>query len=273
MVLSPKPSGEVDQSVLAEAAQLLDLNPAQLSTLLGLRLPLPAVEVSDINDAERLQALLQNLGIDSLAIPMAEMMAMDQSYRVRALAFSADELTGLLATGGSSVSARLDEIVLLVTGRLVVSRAELEQRRKRGGKQTVDSRQLFSDESVLDFYFTESATSWRIRANAFDFSCLGSLRSATAFENYRILINFLSEKAPQAQLDDSYSRIRSALEIGWPIEPRTSTGEWRRRGAGKFNMTTITTTDNEEQFTRYSRLRFYLTRRNPQLDGSVGNNG
>ena len=44
----------------------------------------------------------------------------------------------------------------------------------------------------------------------------------------------------------------------WPLEQQTRKGEWRRSGAGKFDMATVTTTDNEAQFNRYSRLRYCL---------------
>jgi hypothetical protein len=71
----------------------------------------------------------------------------------------------------------------------------------------------------------------------------------------------LRERATKAQFDDSYAQARAALEIVWPLEPQTKIGEWRRSGAGKFDTATVTTTDNEDQFTRYSRLRHYLRTR------------
>jgi hypothetical protein len=151
-----------------------------------------------------------------------------------------------------------DEVTLLVAGRLLLSRQETEERKRRGRKQMVDSRHLSSDESVLDLYTTSAEVNWRISANNFDFSCLGSAKAATAFENFAALIKLLQERAPNARFDDSYNQARPALATVWPIEPQTRKGEWRRSGAGKFDVATVTTTDNEGQFTRYSRLLRYL---------------
>ena len=76
----------------------------------------------------------------------------------------------------------------------------------------------------------------------------------TAFENFTGLLNLLRARAPNAEFDDSYVRLRPVLENVCPLEPQTRKGEWRRSGAGKVDVATVTTTDNEAQFNCYSRL-------------------
>jgi hypothetical protein len=51
------------------------------------------------------------------------------------------------------------------------------------------------------------------------------------------------------------------------LEAQRRTGDWRRSGAGKFDMATVTTTDNETQFNRYSRLRHRLKLREMDRSG------
>ena len=77
----------------------------------------------------------------------------------------------------------------------------------------------------------------------------------TAFENFTTLINLLRLRAPKIGVDDSYRSLRALLRNVWPLEPQTRKGEWRRRGAGKVDVSAVTTIDNEIQFNSYSRLR------------------
>jgi len=258
VVLLPTPEGNLAEPILAEAAKLLQLKSAELSRIVALRQPLPATRTKTIEEASKITEALRALGVESTTVPSHKLHLEESSKKVCALEFSDEALTATLVGSNARVSARWDELTLLVTGRLVLSRIEVEERRRRGRKQTVNSRHLSADESVLDVYPATSEINWRIRASNFDFSGLGSTRSLTTFENFTVLLNFLRERATNAQSDDSYAQARSALEIVWPLESQTRIGDWRPSGAGKFDTATVTTTDNEGQFTRYSRLRHYL---------------
>ena len=167
---------------------------------------------------------------------------------------------------GERVSVRWDDLTLIVAGRLLVNRVEVEERRRRGRPEPRDTRELFSDEAVLDLYTGASVGGCRITANAFDFSCLGVEKAMTTFENLTTLLGKLRERAPNVELDDSYVSLRPVLQNVWPLEAQTRKGDWRRSGAGKFDIATVTTTDNKAQFNRYSRLRHRLKSR--EMDGS-----
>ena len=260
VVLLPTPEGCLEEPTLTGAAKVLQLKPVELSRIFALRQPLPATRMGTVKEASGITDALRAFGIESTTVPRHELHLEESSKRIYALEFSDNALTATLVGSNARVSAGWDELILLLTGRLLLSRVEVEERRRRGRKQTVNSRHLSTDESVLDVYVATSEINWRIRANSFDFSCLGSARSVTAFENFTVLTKVLQERASKAQFDDSYAQARSALEIVWPLEPQTKMGDWRRSGAGKFDTATVTTTDNEDQFTRYSRLRHYLRR-------------
>jgi hypothetical protein len=108
---------------------------------------------------------------------------------------------------------------------------------------------------VVDLYRNSEAVGWRIAANSFDFSCLGEAKAMTAFENLTTLINLLKARAPGIEFDSSYLSLRPVLNNVWPLDPQTKPGEWRRRGVGKVDISTVTIIDNENQFNAYSRLR------------------
>lgn len=201
---------------------------------------------------------LRTQGIETLTVAHEDLHLGSAAKRIRALELSDDSLTAISTSGIGKVTARWDEVTLLVVGRLLLNRHETEERKRRGRKQMVDSRQLSADESVLDLYTKSDEINWRISATNFDFSCLGSAKAVTTLENFVALISLLRDRASNARFDDSFNQARSALASVWPVEQQTRTGEWRRSGAGKFDVATVTTTDNEDQFRRYSRLRHCL---------------
>lgn len=259
VVLAPAPDRQVDESSVADAAILLHLNPAELSRIIAAAQPLPLARIPAQDEAAAIGQSLRRLGFENLIISNDDLHLELSSTKIRALVCSDDSLTAVPAGGGAAQgSVGWDEVTLLVTGRLLSNRVEVEERNSRGRKQTVDSRQLSSDEAVLDIYIKPQRANWRIVAGSFDFSCLGSAKSVTTFQNFAALINFLRERATIAQFDDSYIRARPILETLWPQEQQTRKGELRRKGSSKFDTATVTTTDNDAQFTRYSRLRHCL---------------
>jgi hypothetical protein len=258
LVPARPPIGDLAEASLADAASLLRLKVPELNRILGVGRPVPLRQVATLEEAALIGEGLRRFGIETVTVAHGDLHLDVAAKRIRALELSDDSLTAISTSGNERATVPWDEIKLLVAGRLLLSRQETEERKRRGRKQMVDSRHLSSDESVLDLYTTSAEINWRISANNFDFSCLGSAKAATAFENFAALIKLLQEHTPNARFDDSYTLARPALATVWPIEPQTRKGEWRRSGAGKVDVATVTTTDNEGQFTRYSRLLRYL---------------
>ena len=126
-------------------------------------------------------------------------------------------------------------------------------------KEILDTSEFFSDEAVVDFYTSAHAFTWRVSANGFDFSCLGDDKALVANENIGRLQRLIVAKAVNAEVDDSYRRVRNALEFAWAMQPETQSSGWRRERPGKLSVGMATTKSNENQFTRYSRLRHYLS--------------
>ncbi len=266
LVLARSPFIDLAEASLAEAASLLRLKPPELNRILAAGQPVPLLRVATAEEAAMIGERLRRFGIETVTVAHGELHLGAAAKRIRAFELSDDSLNAIPVSSNDRVTARWDDVTLLVVGRLLLNRQETEERKRRGRKQMVDSRQLSSDESVLDLYAKADEINWRISANNFDFSCLGSAKAATTFENFAALVSLLRERATMAQFDESYNLARPALATVWPVEPQTHKGEWRRSGAGKFDVATVTTTDNEAQFTRYSRLRRHLRLR--ELEGS-----
>jgi len=252
LVLAPNQT-DLSESSLAEISALLHLQITDVRRAVGLHSPIPLARATPKQVtilADKFRAL--GLGVNTFK---EDTLNLDVPARkIRALEFS-DEGLAAEFMSGTAVSVNWADLVLMVTGRLVTNRVEVEERRRRGGSQPLGSRELFSDEPVVDLYTKSDEVGYRISASSFDFSCLGPEKAMTAFENFARLIDVLRSRAPNVEQDDVYRRVRAVLANVWPLEPQTRKGEWRRSGAGKMDLSTVTSTNNEIQFNSYSRLR------------------
>jgi hypothetical protein len=245
------PARSDGSEVSAETARLLNLAPPELNSLLSARVA-PLYATTATEQAQAISDKLRSLGVEPLTISDAQLNLAEPPKQIGALAMNNDALTGSVRRAGERVSVPWSDVVLIVLGRLYFTTIEVEQKRDKS-KQVLDERQLTSDEAVLDIYSRADETGWRIRAGRFDFSCLGAEKKPVAFQNFRALADVLRRNGPHAVCDDSYVRIRVALNKVWPLEPRAGATERRRTLAGTIDAT-ATVIDNELQFTRYSRL-------------------
>jgi hypothetical protein len=93
---------------------------------------------------------------------------------------------------------------------------------------------------------------------------LAEKKRLVAAENMAILIEIFRERIPGLVYDQTYNPARKTLEPVWRSEQQNESTGWRRGGPGRVSLGSATETSNESQFSRYSRLRFYL-RTQPQL--------
>jgi hypothetical protein len=264
LVLGPNQTNVLAEASLGEISSVLNLGTVELERLVRLGRPVPLALAATTEQATMLADKLSKLGVavetfrgDTLNLYLA-------ARKIRALELS-DEALAATPVNGGVISVRWDDLIVLVSGHLVVNRVEVEERRRRGRSQPLDTRELFSDEPVFDLYTRSDEVGWRISSSSFDFSCLETRKAMTAFENFTTLISLLRERAPNVEVDDSYRSLRVPLANVWPLAPETKKGGWRRTGAGKVDVATVTTTGNEVQFNCYSRLRRRLKLR--ELEG------
>jgi hypothetical protein len=259
-ILMPGQTGALDDETLRAMADLLRLSAVELKRIVDTGEPLPLARAATADDAALIERKLEPMKVSVMIVSDHELALKDQPpKRIRALEFEADSLVAHPAGGGAAMRVPWTEILLLVGGRYLVRRIEVEERRGRGSENEIaDARELSSDESLLDIYTTRGDGGWRIASGNFDFSSLGERKSLLAAENFATLVEMLGERAPQAERDESYKRVRHALDVAWPLEQQTASRGVRRQRPGKYSVESVTTSDNESQFTRYSRLRHYL---------------
>jgi hypothetical protein len=251
--------------LLREVAQFLRLEREEAGRILEATEPLPLARLNSREEARLVEDGLRRAGLNVLIVSDADLMIKDESRRrVRALEFEEDAVTAHPTGGNEAWRAEWSNILLLVTGRLIMRRVETEERQRRGSSEVVETREMTGDVLLLDVYTNGLDGGWRIASDSFDFSCLAERKGFIASQNFATLVSTLQERARHAVVDETYNRMRQALAQVWPPEERTESRGLRRDRPGRFNVEAVMTTDNEAQFTRYSRLRHFLLLRGAQ---------
>jgi hypothetical protein len=146
---------------------------------------------------------------------------------------------------------------------------ELTEERKRSESRMLEADQFFADESIIDLYTKYETTPYRIASGSFDFSCLAERKLLVATQNMSILISVFRENVPAIGYDQTYNSVRKALEPVWRSEQQNESTGRRRGRPGKYSLGSVMETSNESQFSRYSRLRYYLLKHNQTSDADA----
>ena len=270
VVTLARAAGALTSDAAEEAASLLRLDVGGLKEIVLTGRAMPLARAASADEAWLIVERLRGLGLNTEVFP-DEVLARSP-LRVRAFEF--EDAAFVCRTGPEAEPRRVEwsEVVLLVTGRVVSRRIEVaERKRGLGGRsETVETRELASDEAVLDLYTSAvdehephatGGAGFRVMSGGFDYSCLGEGKGLLAGENFNSLVAELRERAPSAAYDEEYARLRPLLSDVWPSAERTESLGLRRERAGRFNTEAVTTVSNETQFTRYARLRHLLVLR------------
>ncbi len=257
------PQQQVTEEKFNEAAALLKLAPDSLRPLMSAGEPLPVARTASRQEAELVTERLHDLGLSCLTVSDEDLgLSFTENVvkRVKGMSFTETHLT--IQTSGDEIEILWTDVNLMVTARLIEKRMEIQERlTRKPEKEIVDASEFFKDEVVIDLYFAGHPATWRVHATAFDFSCLGHEKALVANENIGKLQRLIRARAVNAKLDDSYQGVRNLLELAWSTQQETQSSGWRRDRPGKLSLGVATTKSNETQFTRYSRLRYYLLSR------------
>jgi len=253
------PVEQVTTEMVADAAALVKLSAENVQQLMSQNVPVPVARTVSREEAELVTLRLNDLGLRCVTISDEELGLSSPEIivkRVRAMSFDDDEHVVIYHSGTEETSVLWSDVILILTARLIETRLEIKERMTRKKENEIlETNEFFRDEAVIDFYTTTHSFTWRVGATGFDFSCLGREKALVANENISRLQRLIVAKAVNAQLDDSYQRIRNLLELAWRTQPETQSSGWRRERPGKLSVGVATTKSNETQFTRYSRLR------------------
>lgn len=257
----PHASHNLNERELNAAAELLRLKAEELNQILETKAALPLARAASVDEAELIESRLGALGLSTFVVSDESLLS-TQSRRVRAVDFTDDALVIHPTGGGREFEVSWRDVSLLVAGRLFVRRVELSERRGKREKEITDAREMSADDQALDIYARGECC--RISASNFDFSSLGAKKSLLAAENFQRLAQSFCERVG-FDCDDSFNRVRRALNLVWPPVQRTESQGWRRGAPGRYSTEAAISSDNEAQFTRYSHLRHYLKRERPEL--------
>jgi hypothetical protein len=259
VLLAPPVPGGLTNDALVEISSLLRIGSEDLQRLFKFGVPLPLARTATLDDASLIMERLSGLGMSLMVIADEELRLQGPPpMRIRALKMQKDGLVALAIGSAGAFHVTRDELLLLVSGRILTHRVEAVERKGRGPDEIVDARETSSDEELLDVYTAGDDRGWRIASGSFDFSCLGESKTLMAGQNLSLMIRRLQEEAPQVRYDNSFKSIHHALAFAWPARQQTEARGWRRAPLSRYGTEVVTTSDNEAQFTRYSRLCHYL---------------
>jgi hypothetical protein len=252
VVLLPRAGLKAD--AFEEAAVLLRLEASRLAEVVASGRALPLARASSVEEAELVVNRLRAFGLTTEVF--ADEVLTRAPERVRALEF---EEGALVCRQGPEAEPRrvpFEGIALLVAGRIVERRVEVEERKTRFGRRSevVEARELASDELALDIYAAGEGAAFRVMSGGFDYSCLGAEKGLLAAENFGKLVAKLRGLAKSATFDDEYTRLRALLADVWPPAEHTASLGLVGAGGGRVNTGAVTKVSNEAQFTRYARL-------------------
>ena len=263
IILLPYSKETPPTDALAEAGDLLHLDASHLSACAESGVALPVARAATSEEAELVKRRLGALGLAVESVSDEELGASKSPKRIRSLEIGDEELVGRGGPEDEACAVAWGEVTLFVVGRIFTKRVEVEEVRKRlkGRQEMIDARELLADEAVLEIFSNadEGGAGWRIMAENFDYSCLGARKSLLARDNFNTLVETLRGRAPGAGFDEEYVKLRHLLAAAWPPAERTESLGLRRSRPGRLSTEAVTIASNETQFTRYARLRHFLT--------------
>jgi hypothetical protein len=243
---------------LPEIAELLHLETDDLQKIFAANFSLPLARAETATEADVIAKRLDQLGVRSKIISDEDLHIEKLPRRLRGMDFAEDALILILFNADEVVRIPYSEIKLVVTGIFFERKIEAtESLKKKDEKKILDSRELSSDEMLIDIYSQKDLIGYRIEPKGFDFSCLGAEKGWFAKENMPKLAKKLRTVAVSADFNENYLKIREEIGKVWNISEKNDAGNLARKGLGGVKRTNVTTISNLLQFTRYSRLQWH----------------
>jgi hypothetical protein len=257
-VLLPSTVGDTARSELA-LATALSMEAEEAHAFIGSAKRLPLCRSLTRAEAELIASLVRTCGLHAAVVEDAELELQKEVSRARRAAIEGDRI--LVAYGSSAKALNAADIRLIVVGVIRRNRTDYTEgivNVTGQGSSLLDLFEFRSDQMVLDVYGESLDESFRIRADAFDYSGLINPMSFRAEVNFQTACKTLAAAAPDAEVDLDFSRVRQLLSRAWPVRSRTESRGIKRAGLAHQPVAQSSTiSDNGDQFDRYSRLMFH----------------
>jgi hypothetical protein len=263
IVLAPLDSESASEAQVARLCEVARFEEEIAVEALGARVPVPVARVPQLSDAELVVRLLGASDLGATIVADKDLAMGAIARRVRAVHFEANRLRLDVLWGDGAAIGRGD-IVCAVEGRVVTSTVEILEstgKSRRGHRELVDTSEFFAERFVIDLYGPTLDESYRIKADAFDYGCLGERPAPTLETNFARLRDALATFVGQSRYDRDFVRLSRIVDRAWPASSRVSSRGIARRGTSvKKYSASVIERDAHTQFDRYSRMR-YVTKR------------
>lgn len=246
-----------DENTAPRLAAALQVELTDAQAYVAAHKRLPVARCQNRQEAELIAALIRTCGLGCVIVPDEDMQLEYELTRARKIVVVGENLS-VRHTGGEIV-VPLPDIRLMVLGALKNTQVNFAEASGlgRNSKGVVDTAEFRSDETMLDVYTDNLQSSFRIKADGFDYSGLIWPLAFRVELNFQAAVQGLIGDAKNANYDSDFTRIRSLLARAWPERSRTEAKGLKRSGLSIKALThSSVISDNRDQFERYSRLMF-----------------
>ncbi|MBI4853753.1 MAG: hypothetical protein HY819_18320 [Acidobacteria bacterium] len=259
---------EEKRSQASEAVATLGFHTSsETKPLLNLSRPMAVARYQSEAEAKLAEGQLRAAQLPVLIVKDDDLQADKPNRRVRKFTINVINGTSLSFTLDGfeeEIAVNASDIVLIVEGRIRFYESDATEENKSFGKtvrEITEATEYVNEQTLIDIYTKSLEKSFRIRAESFDYSGLGSKMKLTALENLRVLQTVLRDIAKSAIYDTDFKQASKFLEPIWPYSQRQQSWGLKRNkmlGTGKVATRSVHYKDNELQFNRYSRLHYHL---------------
>jgi hypothetical protein len=224
-----------------------------LSSLANADAPIPIIRVRS-DEADEVMSRVSAAGAFSVFVDDRELQYQKPPTRLKGLRFGDQVVEFLLFNSDEVERISAADVSLIVSGAIFKSSSEATVKTKKKETKRVDEKFAASDHAAIDIYTSADRGGFRILPHGFDFSCLNDQKSLLAVENLATLKEMLRKSFRDAIFDDTYISKMPVLDRVWPRTIENTSKGMHRVGL-KIARSVGESVSNEEQFTRYSRMR------------------
>jgi len=262
-ILEP-PRQAADETAIAAFAAALKIESSEASDMVAANKRLPIARSQTRQEAEMIAALVRDCGLAAFVVADEELAVERELIRARHLEIKDNEVVVQHSAGVLTMPA--SALRVIVVGSLRQNRIDYSEGLRGMRTQSasvLETAEFRSDEAVLDVYGSSLEESFRLRADGFDYSGLVAPLSFRTELNFRAALRVLEKAAPQVRVDEDFARLRRLLARAWPERSHNEARGLKRKGITYRPVALSSlTTDNRDQFERYSRLMFLSATRN-----------
>ena len=259
LIYVPAENKDFDEKNLPEISRMTRIEEDTLKRVFETGKSLPIARAESVKEVSIVKERLSEANIETIIISDEDLAFEQPPKRLRGLEFEDNYLSLKLFNINESIKIRCEDLTLIVAGAVFHKKIEsVEKRKGKDEKKILDATETASDEMLIDIYSKDDKIGFRIEQKGFDFSCLGDDKTMLAAQNIKLLIEKLKMFAPNAKVSDDYLNVREFLGEIWEVEHRKDSQGLKRHGFGKFDFSNLTTSNNLNQFTKYSRLQTNL---------------